>query len=128
MTVRGVLQEQISTRVKIRPELEKALAPAHQFKEAAPETPVILTVHEIKRLARNAASTAVPLCPKAGTGHCARLGQSGRPAVPRPSGSAAGGSGPPPSTRSPQLSRTTRPAQAERSPPGVSAIGFGSGR
>ncbi|MFG2650219.1 recombinase family protein [Streptomyces sp. NPDC048436] len=35
--------------------LEKALALAHQFKEAAPETPVILTVHELKRLARNAA-------------------------------------------------------------------------
>ncbi|WP_406116539.1 recombinase family protein [Streptomyces anulatus] len=50
-----VFQEQISTRVKIRPELEKALALAHQFKEAAPETPVILTVHELKRLARNAA-------------------------------------------------------------------------
>ncbi|MGW9596326.1 hypothetical protein ACWHLZ_39300 [Streptomyces chartreusis] len=31
------------------------LALAHQFKEAAPETPVILTVHELKRLARNAA-------------------------------------------------------------------------
>jgi DNA invertase Pin-like site-specific DNA recombinase len=41
--------------VKIRPELEKALALAHRFKEAAPETPVILTVHELKRLARNAA-------------------------------------------------------------------------
>ncbi|MGP3691234.1 recombinase family protein [Streptomyces sp. IBSNAI002] len=50
-----VFQEQISTRVKIRPELEKALALAHRFKKAAPETPVILTVHELKRLARNAA-------------------------------------------------------------------------
>ncbi len=50
-----IFQEQISTRVKIRPELEKALALAHQFKEAAPETPVIVTVHELKRLARNAA-------------------------------------------------------------------------
>ncbi|MFF3062260.1 recombinase family protein [Streptomyces sp. NPDC057909] len=47
--------EEISTRVKVRPELEKALALAHQFKEAAPETPVIFTVHELKRLARNAA-------------------------------------------------------------------------
>ena len=28
---------------------------AHQLKEAAPETPVIFTVHELKRLARNAA-------------------------------------------------------------------------
>ncbi|WP_344570592.1 recombinase family protein [Streptomyces axinellae] len=48
-------KEQISTRVKVRPELEKALALAHQFKEAAPETPVIFTVHELKRPARNAA-------------------------------------------------------------------------
>lgn len=50
-----IFQEQISTRIKVRPELEKALALAHQFKEAAPETPVIFTVHELKRLARNAA-------------------------------------------------------------------------
>lgn len=50
-----VFKEQISTRVKVRPELEKALALAHQFKEAAPDTPVIFTVHELKRLARNAA-------------------------------------------------------------------------
>ncbi|WP_442807192.1 recombinase family protein [Streptomyces sp. NBC_01294] len=50
-----VFKEQISTRIKLRPELEKALSPAHQFKEAAPETPVILTVQELKRLARNAA-------------------------------------------------------------------------
>ncbi|MFH9656221.1 recombinase family protein [Streptomyces anulatus] len=42
-----VFKEQISTRIKVRPE--------HQFKEAAPETSVILTVHELKRLARNAA-------------------------------------------------------------------------
>ncbi|MFD9069804.1 recombinase family protein [Streptomyces lasiicapitis] len=50
-----VYKEQISTRVKVRPELEKALALAHQFKGAAPETPIIFTVHELKRLARNAA-------------------------------------------------------------------------
>lgn len=46
-----VFSEQISTRIKVRPELEKALALARQFKEAAPETPVIFTVHELKRLA-----------------------------------------------------------------------------
>ncbi|MFE9972187.1 recombinase family protein [Streptomyces hirsutus] len=45
----------MSTRVKVRPELEAALALARQFKEAAPETPAIFTVHELKRLARNAA-------------------------------------------------------------------------
>ncbi|MFF9691339.1 recombinase family protein [Streptomyces sp. NPDC014623] len=52
---RKALKEQISTRIKVRPGLEKALALARQFKEAAPETPVIFTVHELKRLARNAA-------------------------------------------------------------------------
>jgi hypothetical protein len=51
---RKVFKGQISTRVKVRPELEKALALAHQFKGAAPETPIIFTVHELKRLARNA--------------------------------------------------------------------------
>jgi DNA invertase Pin-like site-specific DNA recombinase len=50
-----IFHEQISTCVEVLPELEKALALAHQFKEAAPETPVIFTVHELKRLARNAA-------------------------------------------------------------------------
>ncbi|MFC9622769.1 recombinase family protein [Streptomyces sp. NPDC056930] len=50
-----VFSEQISSRIKVRPELEKALALARQLKEAAPETPVIFTVHELKRLARNAA-------------------------------------------------------------------------
>jgi DNA invertase Pin-like site-specific DNA recombinase len=50
-----VFKEQISTRIKVRPELEKALALARQFKEASPETSVIFTVHELKRLARNAA-------------------------------------------------------------------------
>ncbi|WP_433258938.1 recombinase family protein [Streptosporangium sp. CA-135522] len=50
-----VFKERISTRIKVRPELEKALALAHQFKEAAPDRPVIFTVHELKRLAGNAA-------------------------------------------------------------------------
>ncbi|MCX4631326.1 recombinase family protein [Streptomyces sp. NBC_01443] len=45
----------MSTRVKTRPELEKALKLAHDIKEAAPDQEVILTVHELKRLARNAA-------------------------------------------------------------------------
>ncbi|MFE0381476.1 recombinase family protein [Streptomyces inhibens] len=43
------------THAKVRPEPQKALALAHQFKAAAPETPVIFTVHKLKRLARNAA-------------------------------------------------------------------------
>jgi DNA invertase Pin-like site-specific DNA recombinase len=49
-----VFSEKISTRIKIRPELEKALTLAHEIKTAAPNQPVILTVHEMKRLARNA--------------------------------------------------------------------------
>ncbi|MGW0538543.1 zinc finger domain-containing protein [Streptomyces sp. NPDC003032] len=47
-----VFSELISTRIKVRPELEAALKLAHQFKEAAPEATVIFTVHELKRLAR----------------------------------------------------------------------------
>jgi DNA invertase Pin-like site-specific DNA recombinase len=38
-----------------RPELEKALKLAYDIKQAAPDQEVILTVHELKRLARNAA-------------------------------------------------------------------------
>ncbi|MFC9768867.1 recombinase family protein [Rhodococcus jostii] len=45
----------ISTRIKIRPELENALTLAHEIKTAATGQPVILPVHELKRLARNAA-------------------------------------------------------------------------
>lgn len=43
-----VFSEKISTRVKIRPELEKALTLAHKIKNAAPDQPVILTVHEMQ--------------------------------------------------------------------------------
>ncbi|MER6257685.1 recombinase family protein [Streptomyces sp. NPDC001584] len=50
-----VFSEKISTRVKVRPELEKALKLAYGIREAAPDQEVILTVHELKRLARNAA-------------------------------------------------------------------------
>jgi DNA invertase Pin-like site-specific DNA recombinase len=50
-----VFSEKISTRVKTRPELEKALKLAYDIREAAPDQEVILTVHELKRLARNAA-------------------------------------------------------------------------
>ncbi|WP_327581632.1 recombinase family protein [Nonomuraea sp. NBC_00507] len=50
-----IFSEKISTRVKVRPELEKALKLAHDIKLAAPDQPVILAVHELKRLARNAA-------------------------------------------------------------------------
>lgn len=50
-----VFSEKISTRVKVRPELQGALRLAQEIKAAAPEQAVILTVHEMKRLARNAA-------------------------------------------------------------------------
>lgn len=50
-----VFAEKISTRVRVRPELEQALHLAREIKQAAPAQPVILTVHELKRLARNAA-------------------------------------------------------------------------
>ncbi|MFI5966958.1 recombinase family protein [Streptomyces asoensis] len=50
-----IFSEKISTRVKARPELQKALKLAYDLKEAAPDQEVILTVHELKRLARNAA-------------------------------------------------------------------------
>lgn len=54
-----IFQEKISTRVKARPELAKALKLAHELKEVAPGQAVILTVHELKRLARNAAELMV---------------------------------------------------------------------
>ena len=50
-----IFAEKISTRIRVRPGLEKALNLARDIKEAAPDQPVILTVHELKRLARNAA-------------------------------------------------------------------------
>ncbi|WP_433411241.1 recombinase family protein [Microtetraspora malaysiensis] len=55
-----VYSEKISTRIKVRPELEKALRLAYDIKEAAPDQEVILTVHELKRLARNAAELMTP--------------------------------------------------------------------
>lgn len=50
-----IFSEKISSRIKVRPELVKALALARDIKQAAPDQPVILTAHEMKRLARNAA-------------------------------------------------------------------------
>ncbi|ANP50676.1 recombinase family protein [Streptomyces griseochromogenes] len=50
-----IFSEKISTRVKARPKLQEALKLAYDIKEAAPDQEVILTVHELKRLARNAA-------------------------------------------------------------------------
>jgi DNA invertase Pin-like site-specific DNA recombinase len=50
-----IFSEKISSRIKVRPEFDKALTLAHDIKQAAPDQPVILTVHELKRPARNAA-------------------------------------------------------------------------
>ncbi|WP_441246148.1 recombinase family protein [Kitasatospora sp. McL0602] len=50
-----IFSEKISTRIKIRPEFEGALTLAREIKTAAPDQAVILTVHEMKRLARSAA-------------------------------------------------------------------------
>lgn len=40
---------------QVRPEFDKALALAHDIKQATPDQPVIRTVYELKRPARNAA-------------------------------------------------------------------------
>ncbi|MFI7643315.1 recombinase family protein [Nonomuraea sp. NPDC049400] len=50
-----IFSEKISTRVKVRPELEKVLKLAYDIKEAASDQQVILTLHELNRLARNTA-------------------------------------------------------------------------
>ncbi|MFF4779220.1 recombinase family protein [Microtetraspora fusca] len=50
-----IFSEKISTRVKVRPELEASLALCREIKTAAPGQTVIFTVHELKRPARNAA-------------------------------------------------------------------------
>ena len=49
-----IFSEKISSRVKVRPEFEKALATARQIKTHAPHCRVILTVYEMKRLGRDA--------------------------------------------------------------------------
>jgi DNA invertase Pin-like site-specific DNA recombinase len=54
-----IFSEKISTRIKVRPEFEKALKLASGIKEAAPDQDVILSVDEMKRLARNAAELMV---------------------------------------------------------------------
>jgi DNA invertase Pin-like site-specific DNA recombinase len=50
-----VFSEKISTRIKVRPEFEKAMDFARTIKNAVPHQRVILTVHEMKRLGRGAA-------------------------------------------------------------------------
>ncbi|MDI6102613.1 recombinase family protein [Actinoplanes sp. NEAU-A12] len=50
-----MFSEKISTRVRVRPQFEAALALARQIKAHAPHCRVILTVNEMKRLGRDAA-------------------------------------------------------------------------
>lgn len=50
-----IFSEKISTRIRVRPEFEKALAAARQIKAHAPHCRVILTVYEMKRPGRDAA-------------------------------------------------------------------------
>lgn len=50
-----VLSERVSIRIKIHPELQDAIRLARGINGAAPDQRVILTVREMKRLARNAA-------------------------------------------------------------------------
>jgi DNA invertase Pin-like site-specific DNA recombinase len=50
-----IFSEKISTRVRVRPRFEAALALAREIKSHAPHCRVILTVYEMKRLGRDAA-------------------------------------------------------------------------
>jgi DNA invertase Pin-like site-specific DNA recombinase len=50
-----IFSEKISTRVRVRPQFEEALKTAREIKAHAPHCRVILTVHELKRLGRDAA-------------------------------------------------------------------------
>ncbi|USQ89633.1 recombinase family protein [Streptomyces phaeoluteigriseus] len=50
-----VFSEKISTRIRVRPQFEAALAAARDIKAHAPHCRVIFTVYEMKRLGRDAA-------------------------------------------------------------------------
>ncbi|MEV6654003.1 recombinase family protein [Streptomyces sp. NPDC051219] len=50
-----IFSEKISTRIRIRPQFEAALAAAREIKAHAPHCRVIFTVYEMKRLGRDAA-------------------------------------------------------------------------
>ncbi|MEU3051307.1 recombinase family protein [Streptomyces sp. NPDC006984] len=54
-----VFSEKISTRVKVRPELVKAMDFARTIKKAVPHQRVIFTVQEMKRLGRGAAELLI---------------------------------------------------------------------
>lgn len=52
-----IFSEKISTRIKVRPELEKAIALARQLKAIGQDATIV--VHELKRLGRGAAELAM---------------------------------------------------------------------
>ena len=103
-----IFSGKISTRVRLRPQFEAALALARQIKAHAPHCRVILTVNELKRLGRDAAElTALGVRPRqdhrlltcrssVGRLSCRRTPGPGRPASssttscsPRPTGEPA---------------------------------------
>lgn len=47
-----MFHEKVSTRVKVWPEYEKAVAMARRFKRLHPDVQVVLSVHEFRRLGR----------------------------------------------------------------------------
>lgn len=59
-----IFSRKISTHIRVRPELGNALSLCRDIEDTAPEQAVILSVHEMKRLAR--AAELLPLAPPAG--------------------------------------------------------------
>ncbi|MEV6212788.1 recombinase family protein [Kitasatospora sp. NPDC051914] len=55
-----IFSEKISTRVRVRPQFEAALALAREIKAHAPHCRVLFTVYEMKRLGRDAAELTAP--------------------------------------------------------------------
>ncbi|MFJ4616993.1 hypothetical protein [Streptomyces sp. NPDC088812] len=72
-----IFAEKISTRVRVRPQSEAALAAAREIKAHAPHCRVIFTVNGMKRLGRDAANQASR---EAHHGRHPRAGRRGREA------------------------------------------------
>ncbi|WP_442818281.1 recombinase family protein [Streptomyces sp. NBC_01727] len=54
-----IFSEKISTRIRVRPQFEVALALAREIKAHAPHCRVLFTVYDMKRLGRDAAEFTV---------------------------------------------------------------------
>ncbi|MGW0535670.1 recombinase family protein, partial [Streptomyces sp. NPDC003032] len=81
-----IFAEKISTRVRVRPQFEAALAAAREIKAHAPHCRLILTVNEMKRLGRDAAELTArrrhspsPPLPHPAPGRSAHAGRSRPP-------------------------------------------------